>query len=100
MKTSLFILYRVQWYLQSDWHFFSLGAIGAGDIKILCCYSLIIDQKYWPLSLITIVFLGGITALGIFIIMKISDNDKNNGVPYGIPIVVTSLFFVHLSTFN
>ncbi|SKA69014.1 prepilin peptidase CpaA [Enterovibrio nigricans DSM 22720] len=79
---------------------FSLGAIGAGDIKILCCYSLIIDQKYWPLSLITIVFLGGITALGIFIIMKISDNDKNNGVPYGIPIVVTSLFFVHLSTFN
>ncbi|MDD1781733.1 A24 family peptidase [Enterovibrio sp. ZSDZ35] len=77
---------------------FSAGIIGAGDIKVLCCYSLIIDNQYWLLSIVIIGFLGGITALVILIKIKIIDSYKNEGVPYGLPIVITSLFFIHLST--
>ncbi|MDD1794656.1 prepilin peptidase [Enterovibrio makurazakiensis] len=79
---------------------FSLGIIGAGDIKLLSIYALIIDSQYWTLSLVTIGFIGGITALIILIKSKIVKNGKNKGVPYGVPIVFSSLFFIHLSALS
>lgn len=79
---------------------FGLGIIGAGDIKLLSSYSLIIDSQYWLLSLIVVGFLGGLTAVGVYIKSKIVSQTKNAGIPYGIPIVLSSLFFIHLSTLN
>ncbi|WP_051563710.1 A24 family peptidase [Enterovibrio calviensis] len=79
---------------------FSLGIIGAGDVKLLSIYALIIDDQYWALSLATVGFIGGITALIILIKSIIVKSDTEKGVPYGIPIVVSSLFFIHLSALS
>ncbi len=76
---------------------FSLGVVGAGDVKLLSCYSLIISPKYWLLTLMLIGFIGGICAITILVKNLLFSRQENFGVPYGIPIVISSLFFIHLT---
>ncbi|KKD60219.1 hypothetical protein RN22_12110 [Grimontia sp. AD028] len=80
--------------------FFSLGIVGAGDVKLFSAYALIIDSQFWLLTLVAITFVGGFTAIFIFIKSKLLKNSSIRGVPYGLPIVVSSLFFIHLSAIS
>ncbi|WP_407334225.1 prepilin peptidase [Enterovibrio sp. 27052020O] len=79
---------------------FSVGILGAGDTKLLAAYALIIDQGYFSLTLLMIGLLGGFTAIIIFLMQLISKNTTKKGVPYGVPIVISSLFSLYLSKLN
>lgn len=65
----------------------SLGAVGAGDVKLLTILGLVIPIRDYPTVFLTITLLG----LGLIVVMLIVDNvlDKHTvskGVPYAIPI--------------
>ncbi|MEZ8141112.1 MULTISPECIES: prepilin peptidase [Enterovibrio] len=79
---------------------FYFGILGAGDTKLFSAYALIIDTQYFSLTIFIISFLGAITALVILVMQFISENKTNKGVPYGVPIVVASLFSIYLSKLN
>ncbi|CZF81113.1 Type IV leader peptidase family protein [Grimontia celer] len=79
---------------------FSLGIIGAGDVKLFSAYALIIDSQFWLLTLVSITFVGGFVAIFILLKSKFLKSSRIRGVPYGFPIVVSSLFFIHLSAIS
>lgn len=69
-----------------------ISVLGAGDSKLFAVYSLAIDPEHlWPISFIIICF-GGFLSLGYYVYGQItnSENVKQKGVPYGIPICIGS----------
>ncbi|MEZ8082049.1 A24 family peptidase [Enterovibrio norvegicus] len=76
---------------------FRFGILAAGDSKLLAVYSIVIDPSYFQLSLILTGIIGGVLATVILIRKKISDNKPDDGVPYGIPIVISGLMGIYLS---
>ncbi|PMN71971.1 hypothetical protein BCT27_15715 [Enterovibrio norvegicus] len=79
---------------------FAMGVLGAGDTKLLAAYSLIIDEEYFLFTLFIITVLGALIALFILAMQLASKNKYRRGVPYGVPIVVASLFSIYLSKLN
>ncbi|MBT0032650.1 prepilin peptidase [Vibrio alginolyticus] len=90
------------WFSQPNWHIwpytvaivlgglllFQLGVLGAGDTKLLAVISLGIDPSYMPLTLVGIVMVGGVMALGYLLYGLLTDLAKvrQRGIPYGVPI--------------
>ncbi|WP_353621794.1 A24 family peptidase [Grimontia kaedaensis] len=75
---------------------FYFGVLAAGDTKLLSTYVLIIDKEYFIFCIVMISFLGFITAIIIWSICrfrKVTDPT----VPYGVPIVMSSLLCIYLS---
>ncbi|WP_051997519.1 prepilin peptidase [Grimontia indica] len=75
---------------------FLLGILAAGDTKLFSSYALIIDSKYFLLSVVMIGIFGFFTAIIIFLINRYRKSSVR-GVPYGVPIVVSCLFWIYLS---
>ncbi|MCC4797720.1 A24 family peptidase [Enterovibrio norvegicus] len=76
---------------------FRVGVLAAGDTKLFAVYSLVINPEYIQLSIFLIAFIGGIVAVPIFVKKYFSESKADRGVPYGIPIVLSSLFSIYLS---
>ncbi|MBE1276666.1 A24 family peptidase [Enterovibrio baiacu] len=76
---------------------FRVGLLAAGDTKLFAVYSLVINPEYIQLSIVLIGFIGGIVAVPIFVKKYFSESKADRGVPYGIPIVLSSLFSIYLS---
>lgn len=90
------------WFSQPNWQIwpytvaivlgglllFQLGVLGAGDTKLLAVISLGIDPAYMPLTLVGIVMVGGVMALGYLLYGLLTDLSKirQRGIPYGVPI--------------
>lgn len=74
--------------------FFLHRIIGAGDIKLVSIFLLMIDTNYYHLFLMLSLLLGGGVAV-IYIIRHIFIGKSNKeGVPYGIPISISGYFFL------
>lgn len=78
---------------------FLLKIIAAGDIKLISAFSVAIAPKYILLTVIVILFLGGVLAIGQVIWIKSSGKSikTNTGVPYGVPICIGCLFGIAAS---
>ncbi|MFA1562336.1 A24 family peptidase [Aliivibrio fischeri] len=80
---------------------FRLNIIGGGDVKLMLSFSIAVLPKYQLLTIVVILFGGGLMAIGQLIylkILQISQMDaKSRGVPYGVPICVGYLFFISVS---
>lgn len=98
----LAVLILLGWFSQPNWQIwpytvaivlgglllFQLGVLGAGDTKLLAVISLGIDPAYMPLTLVGIVMVGGVMALGYLLYGLLTDLSKirQRGIPYGVPI--------------
>ncbi|WP_202933147.1 A24 family peptidase [Vibrio navarrensis] len=98
----LTVIILLGWFTQPNWHIwpytlaivlvglllFQLGVLGAGDTKLLAVISLGIDPAYMPLTLVGIVMVGGVMALGYLLYGLMTDLSKirQRGIPYGVPI--------------
>jgi len=98
----LTVIILLGWFTQPNWHIwpytlaivlgglllFQLGVLGAGDTKLLAVISLGIDPAYMPLTLVGIVMVGGVMALGYWLYGLLTDLSKirQRGIPYGVPI--------------
>ncbi len=76
---------------------FRVGVLAAGDTKLFAVYSLVINPEYIQLSIVLIGFIGGIVTVLIVVKKYFSESKADRGVPYGIPIVLSSLFSIYLS---
>ncbi len=66
-----------------------VGIWGAGDSKLLLAFFPMIDSQYYLSTMIYIGFAGFVTVIVFLISKKISDKNKFNSVPYGIPIALS-----------
>ncbi|HCE2308104.1 TPA: prepilin peptidase [Vibrio parahaemolyticus] len=98
----LAVLILLGWFKQPNWQIwpytvaivlgglflFQLGVLGAGDTKLLAVISLGIDSAYMPLTLVGIVMVGGVMALGYLLYGLLTDLSKirQRGIPYGVSI--------------
>ena len=69
---------------------FLLRVCGAGDIKLIAAYLLGIKPEYWALFLFVMSLIG--TCLGV--VQYIFRRQQNAGIPYGVAISLSGLFFV------
>lgn len=78
-----------------------IGAFGAGDIKLLCAFSVGIKPE---LTLACLVLVGLIGGLQLVVMSLIGLMSKKNlfekGIPYGIPISISGVAFIALSLFS
>ncbi|MDW2307261.1 MULTISPECIES: prepilin peptidase [Vibrio] len=98
----LTIVLFLGWLVQPNWQvwpytlailiigllLFRFGILAAGDAKLLAILSLGIDPIYMPLTLLGIVFFGGVMAIGYLFYGLFTDLAKvrQRGIPYGVPI--------------
>ncbi|CAH0540338.1 A24 family peptidase [Vibrio marisflavi] len=78
---------------------FLIKIIAAGDVKLISAFSLAIVPKYLLLTIVIILLLGGILAIGQVIWIKSRGKSikTNTGVPYGVPICIGCLFGIAAS---
>lgn len=78
---------------------FCLGILGAGDTKLLAVLSLGVSPVFMPIMLYSLVFLGGILAVGYLLYGLATDLAKvrQKGIPYAVPISVVGGAFIFLS---
>ncbi len=69
---------------------FQLKVCGAGDIKLIAAYLLGIKPEYWALFLFVMSLMG--VCIGLF--QYIFRVQHNAGIPYGVAISLSGLFFV------
>ncbi|WP_075532717.1 A24 family peptidase [Moritella viscosa] len=69
---------------------FLLRVCGAGDIKLIAAYLLGIKPEYWALFLFVMSLIG--TCLGV--VQYIFRWQQNAGIPYGVAISLSGIFFV------
>lgn len=75
-----------------------LNVIGAGDIKLLCAFSVGIEPSLITLYLVSIGLLGGAQVVIIGLVSLLSGKNRYKmGIPYGIPISISGSVFVSLS---
>ncbi|EHI9241374.1 prepilin peptidase [Vibrio vulnificus] len=90
ISTSCFILSITLWHL---------GFWGGGDAKYFPALMLGIKPEFSIEAVCYIGFLGGITSLIIYITCFFSKrNIKETAIPYGIPISLSCLYFLYLSS--
>ncbi|HIF9407070.1 TPA: A24 family peptidase [Photobacterium damselae] len=78
---------------------FLFRIIAAGDIKLISAFSIAIDPQYILLTLICVLFLGGLVAFFQIIWLRVTRKSLNDslGVPYGIPICIGCLLGIAAS---
>ncbi|NVD07818.1 peptidase [Vibrio sp. JPW-9-11-11] len=75
-----------------------LNVIGAGDIKLLCAFSVGIEPSLITFYLVSIGLLGGAQVLIMGLVSLLSGKNRfKMGIPYGIPISISGIVFVMLS---
>lgn len=85
---SLFFL----WYM---------GVIGGGDVKLIVAFSLGVKPIFLILMLCVIGVLGGALLVTMYIWERWKKREPfSQGIPYGIPIVISGCFFSFLSGLN
>ncbi|WP_373317233.1 prepilin peptidase [Shewanella sairae] len=71
-----------------------LKVLGGGDVKLITAFSIGIDPHFLVLMLCTTGLLGG----GLVVLMYLAPasfcSTVSRGIPYGIPIVLSGLFFL------
>ncbi len=69
---------------------FLYRVMGAGDIKLIFVFMLVVNTKYYMLFLVSTLFLGGVLAI-IYMIKNAYFVKETNreGIPYGIPISIS-----------
>ena len=67
-----------------------LRACGAGDIKLIAAYLLGIKPEYWALFLFVMSLIG----VGLGVVQYIFKAQHDAGIPYGVAISLSGLFFV------
>ncbi|WP_155107229.1 A24 family peptidase [Intestinirhabdus alba] len=81
--------------LLSGFLFFSLGAIGGGDVKLLTVLSLSMNSHILVNFFITMAFWGGFVVLIGLIFFRTAI--RQSGVPYAVPISLAFLFTYPIS---
>lgn len=77
---------------------FIFNIIGAGDVKLLSAYALIIHPSYFGAVLCLSAVLGGLLATFILLYDLIRSTQlKRKGLPYAIPIIVANLSGIYLT---
>lgn len=71
--------------------------IGGGDVKLLFAFSIAIAPNYLMLTIIVIVFIGGLQAVILIIFSWYKREACVYGVPYGFAICVGALFGIAAS---
>ncbi|WP_083794638.1 prepilin peptidase [Vibrio sp. 16] len=75
-----------------------LGAFGAGDIKLICVFSLLIQPDFLLLVGVILMLLGGLEALVYILIKKFKPiSIVHDGLPFAIPIVLSGVFGIGAS---
>lgn len=69
---------------------FLLRVCGAGDIKLIAAYLLGIKPEYWALFLFVMSLIG----VGLGVVQYIFKAQHDVGIPYGVAISLSGLFFV------
>ena len=69
---------------------FMLRGCGAGDIKLIAAYLLGIKPEYWALFLFVMSLIG----VGLGVVQYIFKAQRDAGIPYGVAISLSGLFFV------
>lgn len=78
-----------------------IGAFGAGDIKLLCAFSVGIKPELTIACLVLVGFLGGLQLVVMYLIgLMTNTNLFKKGIPYGIPISISGVAFTALSLFS
>ena len=67
-----------------------LRVCGAGDIKLVAAYLLGIKPEYWALFL----FIMSLIGVGLGVVQYIFKAQHDVGIPYGVAISLSGLFFV------
>ena len=74
------------------------GVFGAGDIKLVCIFALLVDPDYLLLTFVIVFTLGGIEALLYILIKKLTPiSIVHDGLPFAIPIVFGGMFGIGAS---
>ncbi|WP_197057865.1 prepilin peptidase [Vibrio variabilis] len=72
-----------------------IGAFGAGDIKLICTFSLLIKPDLLFLTVVIVMLLGGVEALLYTLIKSINPASiVHDGLPFAIPIVCSGVFSI------
>jgi len=75
-----------------------IGCFGAGDIKLLCAFSIGIRPELTIACLIMIGVCGGIQLVIVYLVgLATRNNLFEKGIPYGIPISISGVVFTALS---
>jgi|GEM_PF-1545852 len=78
-----------------------IGGFGAGDIKLLCAFSIGIKPELTVACLVLVGFLGGFQLVVMYIVgLMTKTNLFEKGIPYGIPISISGVAFTALSLFS
>jgi len=78
-----------------------IGAFGAGDIKLLCAFSVGIKPELTLACLVSVGLIGGLQLVVMFLIgLMTKTNIFEKGIPYGIPISISGVAFTALSLFS
>ena len=80
---------------------FGFGIFAGGDIKLMLAFLLGIDTQWWPVVFLLTAVIGGVMAAGYLLIglyKKDLNQVRKKGIPYGVPIVISGLLGILLTT--
>ncbi len=76
------------------------NVFGGGDIKLLSAFILGVEPDFVFITLCLIGLLGGVLVLFMYILVLLRKITFERGLPYGIPISLSCLFFSTISIFS
>ena len=80
---------------------FAINAFAGGDIKLMLAFLPAINFNWWPVVLMLTACIGGIMAVGYLtygLLTKRLEVVLKRGLPYGVPIAISGVFGVWLTS--
>lgn len=75
-----------------------IGGFGAGDVKLLCSFSVGIKPELTMAYLVMVGFSGGLQLIAMYLVGFMADKNLfEKGIPYGIPISMSGVALITLS---